>query len=324
MADYREENRGFLTASKMKLFIDSPSLYKAIFVDEVDTSNLKKSTALTIWSMVDKFLLTRDEFENEYMFPIWRWLKDDLLNYCAYAWIQTTWKEKVDELKEMVYWNKTVLTESQTEMLASMKDEVRRQPLWDWNPTKEEYKSQVDLFWEMEWVKIKWTLDRFLYEEESWIAVIRDLKTTSSMYYNRMNDTTQFLSELIYNDPYHYKLQMAMYVYLVKQNYPNVKEIHVIIDAIWTSNPYFYQAIKMDTEELELVIETQMRKLVQDIKAFDSWATKIEATSRAKLSWNQYYRIHSDDCVQKEFDFCWVPSDTKANAVEEDFNWDDL
>jgi len=46
--DYREANRGYITPSKLKLFIDSPLLYKAIYVDEVDISMLKKSPALEL------------------------------------------------------------------------------------------------------------------------------------------------------------------------------------------------------------------------------------------------------------------------------------
>jgi hypothetical protein len=52
------------------------------------------------------------------------------------------------------------------------------------------------------------------------------------MYYNAYHDNTQFYADLSTRDSYHYKLQMALYVWLVKQNYPDVKDITVIIDAV--------------------------------------------------------------------------------------------
>ena len=79
--DYRERNKWFITASKLKLFLDSPFLYKAIYVDEVDTSMIKDVTALELWDMVDKYVLTPEVFKQEYVFPVWG-LKADLIEYC--------------------------------------------------------------------------------------------------------------------------------------------------------------------------------------------------------------------------------------------------
>jgi hypothetical protein len=52
------------------------------------------------------------------------------------------------------------------------------------------------------------------------------------MYYNNYAGNTQFYADLATRDTFHYKLQMALYVRLVKQNYPDVKKIDVIIDAV--------------------------------------------------------------------------------------------
>lgn len=296
--DYRESNKWYITASKLKLFLDSPLLYKAVYIDEVDLSEVKKSQAIEIWSMVDKYLLTPDEFNEEYAFPIW-WLKADLVSYCESQWIELSWKEKVEDLKALIYWSKKVLTDAQEAILNWIKTEVERQPLWD-STTK--YETQKDLFWEYDWLKIKWTLDRF-YIDEDWNVTIRDLKTTSQMYFNNYSNNTQFYADLATRDTYHYKLQMAMYVWLVKQNFDNVKSITVIIDAVGTTDPYFYQAIKFDTKELEDLWETLIVPLLNSIKMMDSGMQMvIEPISRNKLCWNRYYKLWTEDCIQKDYE----------------------
>lgn len=313
--DYIEANKWYITASKLKLFLDSPLLYKAVYIDEVDLSNVKKSQALEIWSMVDKFLLTPTEFDEMYTFPKAS-LKADLIAYCEEHWIALTWKEKVEELKALVYWDKKVLTEAQEAVVTWIAEEVMRQPLWDVDTP---YEKQKELFWEYDWLKIKWTLDRFVVNWDK--ATIRDLKTTSSMYYNWYHNNTQFFAELSTRDPYHYKLQMALYVWLVKQNYPDVKHIDVIIDAVWTTDPYFYQAIKMDTNELEDMWDTLLVPLLNSVKMMDLWMLPVvEVSSRNKLCSNWYYKLWTDDCIQKDYEYI-TPQEPKE---ESEFNRDEL
>jgi len=314
--DYREKNEWFITASKLKLFMDSPLLYKAVYVDCVDLSNIKKSSALEIWSMVDKYLLTPEEFDNEYAFSKAS-LKADLIAYCEEHWIELTWKEKVEDLKALVYWDKQVLTEAQEAIITWISDEMNRQPLWDWNW---DYEKQKELLWEYDWLKIKWTLDRFNRNEANKKAIIRDLKTTSQMYYNAYHDNTQFYADLSTRDSYHYKLQMALYVWLVKQNYPDVKDITVIIDAVWTTDPYFYQAIKLDTQELEDMRETTIIPLLNSIKLMSSWLLPVNE-NRNKLASNRYYKLWTDDCIQKEFETVWPKKDI-VDVPESDESFD--
>lgn len=317
--DYIEANKWYITASKLKLFMDSPLLYKAVYVDEVDLSNIKKSPALEIWSMVDKFVLTPIKFDEEYAFQKAS-LKADLIAYCENNWIALTWKEKVEELKELVYWNKKVLTEAQEAIVTWIAEELVRQPLWDveWS-----YEKQKELFWEYDSLKIKWTLDRFNWNEPNKKAVIRDLKTTSQMYYNSYYDNTQFYSDLSTKDSYHYKLQMALYVWLVKQNYPDVKDITVIIDAVWTNDPYFYQAIKLDIQELEDMRETTIIPLLNSIKLMNSWLLPVNE-NRNKLASNRYYKLGTDDCIQKDFEYIWPKKDMiEVPKPDEMFEWFD-
>lgn len=325
--DYREKNKWFITASKLKLFLDSPLLYKAIYVDEVDISNLKPVSALEIWSMVDKYVLTPEEFHKEYVFPIWG-LKADLIKYCQEHWIELTGNEKVDDLKALIYWDKKILTQAQEDVVIGIASELMTQPLFDW---KWDYVAQKELTAEYLWLKIKWTLDRFNWDEANKKAVIRDLKTTSQMYYNAYNDNTQFFADLSTRDPFHYKLQMAMYVWLVKQNYPDVKDIIVIIDAVWTTDPYFYQWIKMDISELEMVWDTVVVPLLEVLNSLnqkpDQWIISHEV-NRNKLCWNRYYKLGTEDCIQKEFEFIWAKQEVidipKPDETQEEFDRDSL
>ena len=297
--DYREKNKWFITASKLKLFLDSPLLYKAVYIDEVDLSEIKKSSAIELWAMIDKYLLTPMEFNDEYCFPVWS-LKAELIEHCKSNNIPLEWNEKVDELKAKIYWDKKVLTDAQAEVVRWIADEVLRQPLWD-NQTK--YEAQKELVSKYNWLDIKGTLDRFCYNEEYGVATIRDLKSTSQMYYNNYAGNTQFYADLATRDTFHYKLQMALYVRLVKQNYPDVKKIDVIIDAVWTSDPYFYQAILLDTSELETLWETLVIPLLEAIIKMNEWNQMlVETSDRNKLCANWYYRLWTEDCIQKDFD----------------------
>lgn len=319
--DYREANRGYITPSKLKLFIDSPLLYKAIYVDEVDISMLKKSPALELWTMVDKYILTPEEFRKEYAFQVWG-LKADLVKYCEIRWIELTGKEKVDDLKELIYKDKTVLTQWQEDAVLGIASELAYQPLFD---IKWDYVHQKDLFGEYNWLKIKWTLDRFQIDEWWDKVTIRDLKTTSQMYYNWYMDNTQFYADLSTKDTFHYKLQMAMYVWLVHQCYPDVVDIRVIIDAVGTSDPYFYQWIMLDTNELEDIWDTQIVKLLDDLKRMEEWA-EIVNEHRNRLCSNRYYRLWTDDCIQENFEYIWWEKEIleKYDEEKQEFDWDSI
>ena len=324
--DYIEKNKWYITASKLKLFLDSPLLYKAIYVDEVPLDGIKPVAALELWAMVDKYILTPDEFKEEYTFPI-AWLKDDLIKYCNEKWIELTGKEKVDDLKALIYWDKKVLTQAQEDTVLWIGLELATQPLFEW---KWDYEAQKELFWEWKWLKIKWTLDRFHYE--NWEATIRDLKTTSQMYYNAYSDNTQFYHDLSTRDPFHYKLQMALYVWLVKQNYPDAHMIRVIIDAVWTSDPYFYQWIVLNLSELEDVWDAQIVPLLEDLYNLDQWIVQWympNESNRNRLCGNRYYRLWTDDCIQKEWEYIWWPQEKKndipkPDEISEDFDRDSL
>lgn len=316
--DYREKNEGFITASKMKLFLDSPALYKAVYIDKVDTSNLKNIDALSNGTIVDKYLLTPDEFYNEYVFPIEWGLKADLIEHCENNGIKLTGKEKVEDLKQLIYWDKKVLTAAQVAIIEWVEWEVSRQPLFDrqWG-----YESQKEFRMEMNWLKLRGTLDRFKYDKDNNKIIIRDLKTTSSMYYNTRRENTQFFVELSTTDPWRYKLQLAMYVGLVHNAYPDIPldNYEVIIDAIGTNDPYFYQGIKLKVNELEDIWLYDIPKILDDmILLHNNKEFNTPTKNRNKLAQNRYYKLWTEDCIQKDFD-CVV---NNIREDEEEFNRD--
>jgi hypothetical protein len=68
--NYVEKNRGYLTASKFKLFLKSPEAYDKVYNQEVDTSFIKPSKALENGTMIDEFLLSPKLFEKNYAIPV--------------------------------------------------------------------------------------------------------------------------------------------------------------------------------------------------------------------------------------------------------------
>ena len=147
---------------------------------------------------------------------------------------------------------------------------------------------------EMNGLKLKGTLDRFKYDKENNKIIIRDLKTTSSMYYNTRWNNTQFFVEISTTDPWRYKLQLAMYLGLVHQAYPDVpfSNYEVIIDAIGTNDPYFYQGIKLKVTELQDIWLFDIPKILDDmILIAENKEFSTPTWSRSKLAQNRYYKL---------------------------------
>lgn len=182
---YIENNRGFITASKIKAYLDNPQVYKAIYVDEQSTDFLPEFQAFKTGLLVDKYLLTPDKFD--YKFPLENSLKADLIEYINLNLpeIQLTGKEKVDDLKQIIYGDAKVLTVTEASLLKDIKREIDRQPLWNWLPEGyHDYLHQVELVDDATFsIPIKGTLDRLSINYKTKTAIIRDLKTSSSLDY---------------------------------------------------------------------------------------------------------------------------------------------
>ena len=107
---YVEENRGYITASKLKLFMKSKEAYKKVYVDEVDTSFIKESKSLENGTIVDSYILTPEQFKREYAI-LEGTKKDDLIRQCLEQNIPVEKSDKVEDLKAKLVGNKQVLTD---------------------------------------------------------------------------------------------------------------------------------------------------------------------------------------------------------------------
>ena len=317
---YIENNRGFITASKIKSYLDNPQVYKAIYVDEQSTDFLPEFQAFKTGLLVDKYLLTPEEFE--YKFPLENSLKADLIEYINLnlPQINLTWKEKVDELKTIIYWDTPVLSATEASLLKDIKREIDRQPLWSWLPEGyESYKPQVEVVDDATFfIPLKWTLDRLALNPTTKTAIIRDLKTSSSLDYIPSLNSTRFKHQMESNDPYHYKLQMAMYVHLVEKVL-GYKVEKVIIDAIGTKDPNFYEAYSFDVDELR-GLRPQIKTVIQDIidEKFDN-----HEITRSSLASNRYYKLKIPLAIQKDFVNMGNVSESSKFDLDEILDLDD-
>lgn len=326
MSSYVEKNRGFITASKMKLFLKCPELYKKVYVDEVDTSYIKDVEALEKGRMVDLFILTPKDFFEEFAMPEGKMLKADYVKALKDKGIEVDPKDTVEKLKEKLYGGLKVVSGENTEMIRGISRELQRQPLWSWVPEgcKEIYTPQVELTMPWNSLVLKGTLDRFLIDHDNKTIIIRDLKTTSQMKYNEYSKSTTFLRSLATTDPFGYHLQLAMYKKLAEYNHPGYKVTHAIIDAVGTSDPYFYEGIELDLDTLDKSWK-EIENILADIEKLHNQEYIPEIINRSELAGERYYKLKNDASLQKAFskieDALWTNNKSES---ENSFNWDDL
>lgn len=291
MDNYIEENRGFITSSKLKTYLDNKEAYKKIYIDEIDTEGLvPESKALERWQMVDQFILSPEEFEENYAFKPGKGYKADLVKACNERGIPTK-GDTVKDLEAKLYGNKTVITPGDEEMLFGIKRELKRQPIFDWDG---EYDHQKELIAEYQWLKLRSKLDRFSEEKK----LIRDLKTTKDMSYSSYNECSWFEDQLIHNDKYRYWFQLAFYWVQVKVRY--WVECDGIIDAIQPTGNYAFESYRYSSKTLKSIagmfIFPALDQLIEDTKNNDFTPTG----ERGKLLDSRYYPF-LDSAVQKEY-----------------------
>lgn len=288
MSSYIERNRGYITNSKLKLYMQSKEAYKKVYVDEVDTSFVPESPALIHGDMVDKYVLSRHLFDQEYVIPNWS-LKADLERECLARGIPTQSKETVQSLKDKLYGNKTVLNDTQSSMTQGIYKELSRQPLYD---MEWEYEHQKELIVEYKGMKLKATLDRL------WKQV-RDLKTSRDLEYNQYYDTTKIENKLCQNDEYEYWMQLAWYVMIVYIHTWEWKDW--ILDIVKSSWNYAYEAYYYSADTLKTIVHSRIFPILDTLIEDTNNNTFIDNTEdRGKILNNRYYPIL--ECwIQKEF-----------------------
>ena len=290
---YVEDNRGYITASKLKLFMKSKEAYKKVYVDEVDTSFLKESKSLENGTIVDSYILTPQQFAQDYAI-LEGTKKDDLIRQCLEQNIPVEKSDKVDDLKAKLVGNKQVLTDWEVDMVKGIEAELKRQPLFDFFGKTE---NQKEIIVEYKGFKLKAKMDRLDLENKK----IRDLKTSKDIEYRPMIDMSQMEYSLIISDEYQYGFQLSFYAVLCYIQYG--EWFDWILDCVKTSGNYAYEADFYHKDTLKRIASSILFPVLDELIAcHQNWdfGESEERNSRGELLNERYYPI-LDSAIQKEF-----------------------
>ena len=290
---YVEDNRGYITASKLKLFMKSKEAYKKVYVDEVDTSFLKESKSLENGTIVDSYILTPQQFAQDYAI-LEGTKKDDLIRQCLEQNIPVEKSDKVDDLKAKLVGNKQVLTDWEVDMVKGIEAELKRQPLFDFFGKTE---NQKEIIVEYKGFKLKAKMDRLDLENKK----IRDLKTSKDIEYRPMIDMSQMEYSLIISDEYQYGFQLSFYAVLCYIQYG--EWFDWILDCVKTSGNYAYEAYFYHKDTLKRIASSILFPVLDELIAcHQNWdfGESEERNSRGELLNERYYPI-LDSAIQKEF-----------------------
>lgn len=293
MADnYIEKNEWYMTASKLKCFLKSPALYKLQYIDKVEVDKWEQRY-FVIWNAFDTLVsYGEDAFLQAFYIDEWlvvKELKEKLVESWKYE-DDDVKKMKLPELRWLYYGDdmKIRLTPAEWRDIMGMYREAKRQPLADfWT----EYQTQLCIEWEYEWLKIRWTLDRFHLEKK----LIRDWKTSWRIEQFEYNMDTAF----------DYVLSMAFYFVLAYVEY--WEECDVILDVLWKKAPYPYLWYKLTKKDLLNKVENVIKPALE----FYKWC--VETNNRPHvnpITWedvdrwtvlNDPYYYHLEQVMQDEF-----------------------
>lgn len=171
---YIEENRDFVTASKLKTFIKSPEQFFLQYIKEVEPLDKREKKHFILGEALDDLIsYGENTFYKKYYFDEGL-LKADLEEKLFNMWVETKGL-KVDEMKEVYYGDtstKIRLTAWDKEVVLWCYNELKRQPLFNINWW---YTAQQTFTCKYKNLKLKWTLDRYKKDE------IRDTKSTADI-----------------------------------------------------------------------------------------------------------------------------------------------
>lgn len=292
---YIEENRWFITASKLKCFLKNPQEYYLQYVKEIELEDEEEKRHFVVWTAFDdlvsyweKFFLAKYNIEEKF-------LKDELKAQAIAKWeisASIISKRKVPELRAYLFpWtqDKIRITPKEWEDIMGMYREVKRQPIADfWN---DNYEKQKVVICNYKSLKLKWKLDRFNLEEN----MIRDWKTTG-----RFDNFEYDLEET-----FDYVLSMAFYFILVKIEY-NI-DCDVILDVLHKNSPYQFVAYRLEKDRLLQKATSKIKPWLEAlIKAYETNVrepidplTWIEIP-RSEATKSKYYQF-MDCALQKDF-----------------------
>lgn len=287
--NYIRENFWYITASKLKCFIQSPEQFFLKYIKELPELQEKEKRHFIIWTAIDDYIsYWENEFNKKYFIDecLLKWELEERLNAIG---IDPKWL-KVDDMKSVIYWDitsKIRLTAWEWIMINWIIKEFNRQTLFDklwW------YENQKTYIWQYKSLKLKWTLDRTKENE------IRDTKSTS--------DIKKFMWE---RRDLWYDVSMAFY--WVLKNKATGEKSRLIFDVAQKTFPYPSRVFEIPQGEILTIIENT---IIPALDTLDSmmiaWEkTKDESiwevkTDFAKLSTCDFYPIMKT-AIQTEVEY---------------------
>lgn len=223
---YFEQNKDFITQTKLKDFIKNKEAYKLKWIDWILIDDSSKKSLL-IWQAFDTYTT-------------------DFVNFSKKYFILPQGKDKRSELAKKAdeEW-RIVLNNTEADQLLKMTWEVNRQPLFDMNG---KYEFQKEIIVEYKWYKLKAKLDRF--NLEKW--VIRDFKTTNNSDFAWW--IIGFDKNIQTYDEYWYLFQMAFYRLLCEIQYEKPFECYLdVVDWGWKSMVYKFKRETLDNKKQEII-----------------------------------------------------------------------
>jgi len=304
---YLEENRGYITASKLKDFMKSPEIYYLKYIKEMQLE--KPKTCFKIWTALDDYFSYWQKVFSEKYFIDEMLDKTQLQEILTERWVEFKKTDLKADLMDLVYWDwqsKVRLTKTEAETINKMIAELERQPLFN---VKGKYTPQVELKVKYDWLNFKWTLDRVFFEDK----VFRDYKTTSDIKWLERelrkeadNVWSDNLTEYWFNTIWWgYLFSMAFYQLLLTIEHK--EKFEAILDIVSTNWWNASNMIKLDNNLLWEVVKKLIMPAIHDLVARHKEFTKTGDESiwqvtrdRSSLYGSEYF-WHMESTKQKEF-----------------------
>ena len=246
---YIIKNRGYITASKLKMFEKSPEAYfiKYILEMPLPADEEDEKTALKLGTAIDDYISYWElEFYKKYHVQEKKLLKPDLVALCEEQGLDPT--GTVSVLEDRLFGDKIKLTAWESKKLFGMLNEWKRQPLFDYNG---DYKTQEVVTVKYKWLKLKATLDRLGIVKK----LLRDMKTT--------NNLSKFIFQVW---DYGYEFSMSFYNILCKFAYN--EDFMVILDACQSTAPYPSCSYVMPPETIANTAKNRVMPVLDKIAEF--------------------------------------------------------
>lgn len=290
---YIEENRGYITASKLKEFMKSPEQFFLKYIKEMPSQKDSDERHFILWTALDDYISYWElEFHKKYFIDEWLTISDMTERLTA-NWtdpIVLKWL-KAWELKELLYWDissKIRLTAWEWETILWCVREFNRQSLFNKNWW---YETQKTFIWAYKSLKLKWTLDRYKTGE------LRDTKTCANIW--------KFIWE--WKDILWYDVSMAFYWVLVwKATWDKPK---TILDVVQKTFPFPSRSYEIPNEHIFWIVENTIIPALETLDAMmiarnetkneDLW--KVRQRDFSKLIQCDMYPI-MESAIQETFE----------------------